>query len=289
MIPNVPISVLLSTYGQESSERLQRALDSIRDQTLAPAEVVLVVDGPVDMLQEAVIENCSSIGYLGVPTKVIRLEKNGGLANALNVGLRRCVWPWVARMDSDDVAAPERFERQWQYLRTHNDVDLLCSWHRECGPDGAALGRIKRIPERHEQIIKGLRWRNIISHPTVMFRRHMVISVGGYETGLSRQEDYELYVRLAVKGARFAACQAPLVDVTTNRQQRIRRGGVAYLIQSEWPTRWRMVLCGFISLPFAIVSAILRTTFVLSPSSLKWFLYGFVRSKDRSLKEMTEC
>ncbi len=280
-----PISVLMSTYRGDRPDLLRRSVDSIRLQTVLPSQVVLVVDGDIPEDLDHIVETCFSQSYLQVAVVVVRLEANSGLAHAMNVGLRECSCPWVARLDSDDIAVPERLERQWEYIQTHGNIDVLCSWHRECSADGTGLGRMKKLPEHHKQIVKRLKWRNIVSHPTVMFRRDTVISVGGYDTHSPLQQDYDLYVRLVIKGARFAACQEPLVDVTADREQRVRRGGITYLVQTELPTRWNMFKCGFISLPFAVVSSILRTAFVLSPSSLKWVLYGFVRSKDRALGE----
>jgi glycosyltransferase involved in cell wall biosynthesis len=285
MLKTAPISVLISTYGGESDFRLKRALDSIRDQTLAPSEIVLVVDGPVGACQEQVIVSFSSNDSFGQRLKVVRLERNAGLANALNVGLKHCGYSWVARLDSDDVAYPERFEIQWKYLQQHPNVDLLASWHRDCGEDGTPLGRIKKIPEEHDEILKHLKWRNIITHSTIIYRRDQVLRLGGYSTTLSLQEDYDLFARLAVNGARFAACQMCLVDFASTLGQRKRRGGLQYLTKSEWPARRAMLSYGFISFPFAAVSIILRTAFVLCPSNIKWFLYGFVRSKDDAVTE----
>ena len=142
-----PISLLITTYHGEDHRCLQRALDSVRGQTLAPAEVVLVVDGPVDALQEAVITRVSSNGYMGAPVKVIKLARNDGLANALNVGLEYCSGSWVARMDSDDVSDRRRLEIQWTYLKEHPEIDVLASWHHECGEDGVPLGRVKKSPK----------------------------------------------------------------------------------------------------------------------------------------------
>lgn len=280
-----PISLLISTYAGENYLYLQRALESIRDQTLAPAEVVLVVDGPVDAHQEAVIARLSSDGYLRTTMKVVWLAKNRGLAAALNIGIKHCSYPWVARLDSDDVAHPRRLEIQWEYLTEHPGIDLLASWHRECGEDGLPLGRVKTIPEEHEEIMKQLRWRNIISHPTIIFRREHVMQVGGYDEAFILQEDYELYARLAVSGARFAACQKVLVDVTSTSSQRKRRGGIDYLTACEWPARRRMCMCGFISVPFAVITALMRTVFVLSPGGIKWLLYRLVRTKEGTLAE----
>ncbi|MGD0155684.1 MAG: glycosyltransferase [Terracidiphilus sp.] len=177
-----PISLLITTYHGEDHRCLQRALDSVRGQTLAPAEVVLVVDGPVDALQEAVITRVSSNGYMGAPVKVIKLARNDGLANALNVGLEYRSGSWVARMDSDDVSDRRRLEIQWTYLKEHPEIDVLASWHRECGEDGVPLGRVNKIPEKHDEIVKKLKWHNIISHPTIVFRREPAMQVGGYDS-----------------------------------------------------------------------------------------------------------
>ena len=102
-------SVLLSLYYKEKGEYLRQSLDSIFNQTLKPDEVILVEDGP---LTEALYEVLSEYSNIYSNFKIVRLEKNGGLGNALNIGLAHCSFDLVARMDTDDIAKPDRFEKE---------------------------------------------------------------------------------------------------------------------------------------------------------------------------------
>ena len=118
-------SVLLSTYYKEHPQFFTAALDSVFSQTLPAPEVVLVCDGPLTPELDALIE-----GYQAQHPevlKVVRLEKNGGLGNALNEGMKNCTYDIVVRMDTDDIAFPTRFERQITFLHDHPEVDLLSS------------------------------------------------------------------------------------------------------------------------------------------------------------------
>ncbi len=111
------VTALISTHGQETAANLAASLDSMRRQTLPPGRIVLVVDGPVDGEQEEVIAVFRADDPPGLD--VVRLERNVGLADAMNAGLDRCTTPWVMRMDSDDLCTPDRLEIQSAYLEAH--------------------------------------------------------------------------------------------------------------------------------------------------------------------------
>ena len=103
-------SVLMSVYSKENPAWLKLAIESIQDQTLPTSDFVLVCDGPLTPELDGVIaeKHCQ----MGEILMVVRLEKNMGLGNALNEGIRHCRNDLVARMDSDDIAYPDRCEKQ---------------------------------------------------------------------------------------------------------------------------------------------------------------------------------
>ena len=118
------ISVLMSVYKSEKPEFLAQALKSVwEEQTCKPAQIVLIEDGPLTAGLYTVIDRYKDI--LGDRMCICRNETNQGLTKSLNIGLRQVTSELVARMDSDDRAAPRRFERQAAFLEQHPDVDIV--------------------------------------------------------------------------------------------------------------------------------------------------------------------
>ena len=99
-------SVLLSVYWKENPDWLRLSLKSIwEDQSLKPAEIVLVKDGPLTDRLEAVISQFKQ----SAPLKIVPLSQNQGLGRALNEGLKFCSFDLVARMDTDDISKAGSF------------------------------------------------------------------------------------------------------------------------------------------------------------------------------------
>ena len=117
-----PFSVLISVYCREKATHLNDALLSIWEQTLTPTEVVLVKDGPLTDELEQVINDFKN-RYNAI--RIVALPQNVGLGAALNEGLKHCSYELVARMDSDDICKPIRFEKQVQYLMQHPQIDII--------------------------------------------------------------------------------------------------------------------------------------------------------------------
>lgn len=283
MFPNfnlkkkAPLSVLVSTYFKENPAYLELALNSIITQTLLPEELILVVDGPIGKDQENVIHKFQ-LTKLEFHLNIIRLAHNQGLASALNSGIDQCNFPYIARMDSDDICLPSRFEKQWFFLLNHPEIDILASWHSEFYENPNTPIFIKKTPPHHEAIVKKLKWRNVISHPTVIFRTNIIQKIGGYRASVGLLEDYDLYMRLIKYGAKFAAIQEPLVKIRVSKDQRVRRGGISYVIK-EWKFRFGCFKNGNYSFLEFLIIAISYTFFRLVPSSFKAISYKLVRNR----------
>ena len=191
------VTVLISVYAKEKPEYLKSALDCVYEQTLCPDEVVLVEDGPIGEELESVI---SAFPHL----KIVKIEKNQGLSNALNIGLKYCTNDIVARMDTDDICFPTRFEKQIKYFQLHPEVDIVGTFASKIDETGYDLNDIISVPVVHKDIIR-LIWTCPMNHPTVMFRKDKILSIGGYNSDAGpRQDDYDLWFRCAAKGLRFA-------------------------------------------------------------------------------------
>ena len=171
-------SVLLSVYRKEQPAYLRQSLDSIFTQTLQPAEVVLVKDGPLtDALDEVAEEYCRKYPVL----KVVPLSENQGLGRALNEGLKYCSYDLVARMDTDDVAKPERFEKQIAVFCAHPEMDVVGAWIDEFEGSIENVISVRVLPLEHSEIRRFARKRNPVNHPVVMFRKSAVLVAGGYQ------------------------------------------------------------------------------------------------------------
>ena len=216
-------SVLISVYIQERADLLDRALRSILvDQTVKPTEVVLVEDGPLTPELYTVIEEYRQ----RFPVLVsVKLTQNEGLGKALNAGLKACRNEWIARMDSDDISLPGRFEQQLQYIVTHPDIDVLGCAIDEFTSDENMINATRLCPERVNSYIK---FRSPVNHPTAFFRKSSVLKAGGYQHCLF-MEDYHLWIRMYALGMKITSLQASLYRARMDMGTIRRRGGWKYM------------------------------------------------------------
>ena len=226
--PRIPFSVLISVYKNDDPRFFDEALESVTTrQTLSPDEVVLVVDGPVSDALNAVIAKWKR--HKAPNIKVIRSELNVGLAKALNLGLSHCSYEYVARMDSDDVSLPQRFEKEIEYLSRHPDVALLGSWYQQYDSNMQTLLTDRKVPTEMTGIVPYSKTRTPFNHVTAVFKKSAVISVGGYPDIKGYLEDWWIGLRLLKNGYQMANLPEYLVDVRGDREFIGRRGGWKYL------------------------------------------------------------
>lgn len=225
-------SVLMSVYSKEQPVFFDTALDSILvHQTRVPDEFVLVCDGPLTEGLDAVIKKYQSC--FSDILKVFRLETNSGLGHALNYGLEKCSFPWVARADSDDICAENRFEKQLGFLQKHPGIDILSSYIDEFREDPRSPERVKFMPTDHDRIVKMAKSRNPINHMAVVFRKSVILEAGSY-LPLPYVEDYYLWVRTIAQGAKLANVGEVLVHARIGNGMETRRGNPKQI--SGWRT-----------------------------------------------------
>lgn len=201
-------SVLLSVYAKENPAYFNSAFLSIWDQqTLKPDQIVLVKDGPLTPEMDAEIGRWQA--ELCEILTVVELPQNLGLGAALNVGLQYCQYELVARMDTDDVSLPQRFEKQVAFMLENPAITILGAGAIEMDENGIAFGQ-RIYPQQHQEIVDML-WTNPLIHPSIMFRKSFIEQIGGYDSALTRRQDYELWFRAYEHGARFANISDPLI------------------------------------------------------------------------------
>lgn len=219
-------SVCTSVYNNDRPEFVRVALDSMLvNQTFKPSEVVLVQDGPVPEELQRVLKEYES-KYPEV-MNVIRLEKNGGLGNALKLGVENAKYDVCARMDSDDICLPDRFEKQLAYLEFHPECDIVGGQMTEFidSPDNI-VGR-REVPLSNDEIYEFMKSRCALNHVTVMFRKQAVLKAGNYQDWFWN-EDYYLWVRMMMAKCQFANIPDVAVNVRSGADQYARRGGKKY-------------------------------------------------------------
>lgn len=268
-------SVLMSVYYKEKPEYLNQAIESIQTQTLSTNNFVLVCDGPLTPELDAIINVKQH--EMGDSLNVVRLAKNGGLGNALNEGIKHCKNELVARMDSDDIAYPDRCERQINVFNTHPNVSI-CSGIVEEFVATPEVVEVKRVPpEVHEEIVKFAKKRNPFNHPCVMYKKCAVEAVGSYQD-FYLLEDYYLWLRMLMAGYEGYNIQEPLLYMRAGSDMYLRRAGWKYA-KAQIQLFKFMKKKGFINNGQYIKSCMIRSGSALAPNWLRKFVYGKVLRK----------
>lgn len=217
-------SVLLSLYYKESPLFLQESLNSIFNQTLLPNEIVLVEDGPLTPKLYKVLDDFTNHH---AEIKRVVLEKNGGLGNALNEGLKHCSYELVARMDTDDICKSERFAKQVAFMEQHPEVDIVGAWIDEFQGNISNVISTRKLPQYSNDIREFGKKRCPMNHPVTMFRKEAVLAAGGY-LPFPFFEDYYLWVRMILNGATMYNIQESLLYFRFSPEMFKRRGGWRY-------------------------------------------------------------
>lgn len=227
----INFTVITSVYRNDKPEFVRVALDSMLvGQTIKPTEILLVRDGVVPSELENVLEEYET-AYPKI-MHIIRLKKNGGLGKALKLGVENAKYEIVARMDSDDICLPYRFEKQLRYMERHPECDIIGGQMTEFIGDADNIVGKRVVPESNENIYKYMKSRCALNHVTVMFRKEAVLKVGNYQDWFWN-EDYYLWVRMMMAKCVFANLPDVLVNVRSGEDQYARRGGMKYFKSEE--------------------------------------------------------
>jgi glycosyltransferase involved in cell wall biosynthesis len=214
--------------------QVREAVASILSQTMAELELIVIDDESSDATA-AILESFRD------PRLHVARRPRGGLTSALNVALGLARAPFVARLDADDLALPERFDRQLGFLARNPDVGLLGTAAREVDATGRAVA-VLRPPTGDAEIRRALIRRNPFVHSSVVMRRAVVEQAGGYDPAFPVAQDYDLWMRMS-RVTRMANLPELLVvrrllpGRVTAVKQTERRRAEAYV-------RWRAVRSG---------------------------------------------
>ncbi len=242
-LPAMPrVSVLMPIRNE--ARYLQATMNSLYRQTLANWELIAVDDGSSDTTPEIL----AAAAKQDVRVLVIRRE-GGGLVAALNAGLNMCRAPLLARLDGDDICHPRRLELQAAYLEMRPDIGLVACNFRHFPRTGLKQGMIdyelwQNGLTEHALIIRDLFVESPFVHPGVMTRRTILNELGGYQDN-SWPEDYDLWLRMAAAGVRFARLPQTLI-FWRDHPERATRTMDEYAAHAFRACKCRYLLDGFL-------------------------------------------
>ena len=176
---------------RDASRWLGETLTSIENQTLSDFELIIVDDGSADDSLRVIDAHSRND-----PRIVVIRQERLGLVPSLNRGLAVSRAQLVARLDADDIAKPQRLERQSQYLDNHPEIGLVGTWADKINEQGLVKGALTP-PTRSEELAALLTRTNPFVHSSVMMRKTVLQTVGFYRAAFEGAEDYDLWMRIS--------------------------------------------------------------------------------------------
>lgn len=268
-------SVLMSVYYKEKPEYLRQSMQSIYDQTVPTDDFVLVCDGPLTSELDAVITIMQ--GKFDGRLHVYRLEKNGGLGNALNVGIKHCKNELVARMDSDDISRPDRCQKQLGVFSENPSYSMSSGIVEEFSEDITNISACRVVPEHQQDIVNFAKKRNPFNHPCVMYKKSAVEVAGGYQD-FYLLEDYYLWIRMLQKRFQGYNLQESLLWMRARSDMYKRRGGWKY-VKSQHDLFKYMAKTGFITNGQYQSQSFVRLIGSVMPNWMRAFLFKKILRK----------
>ena len=221
-----PYSVLMAVYVKDIPEWYALAVESMANQTHRPDEIIIVNDGP---LTPALLQTQQELTErYGDLIRIIALEKNGGLAEAMRLAVNASRCQWMARMDADDISDLQRCEKELQLALEKNADIVGCDSEEFIGTvDNPKSRRI--FPASHEELVAFSRRKVPFCHPAVMMKKSAVLRAGNYHN-VFPHDDYDLFVRMLATGSIGCTVKEILFHVRVNEDFYKRRGGLKYLV-----------------------------------------------------------
>ncbi|WP_411766124.1 glycosyltransferase [Winogradskyella sp. A3E31] len=272
----IPFSVSMSVYKNDHPDHFLLALKSLVNQTVTPNEIIVVVDGPIPAKTNNILIDFKKSYSI---VKIIRLRENMGHGFARSKGLIESTHEYVALMDSDDICVNNRFELQINFLKNNSDISVLGGVIEEFAKETDVDLAKRKLPETDVELKKYMKYRCPLNQVTVMFKKADVIQSGGYKDWFCN-EDYYLWVRMALNDYKFHNLQETLVKVRTGKTFYKRRGSFKYF-KSEARLQKFMLSKDIISLPEFLINVSLRfiVQVIFTEGMRKIFFQTFTRTK----------
>lgn len=267
----------MSLYRKEKVEYARECFDSLLAQTVKADEWIIVEDGPLSQEMYSLLE----VYKLKYPNliKSVPLHENRGLGLALREGILHCSNELIARMDTDDIARNDRFEKQLEAFREHPNLDICGSHIYEFNDNINNTTAKRNVPLTDLSIKKYQKWRDAFNHMTVMYKKSSVLKAGNYQHALL-MEDSLLWANMILCGAVCMNIDDYLVYARTGKDMFRRRGGWSYFKKYR-EGRQKILETGYISYWNYLITLCSQLIVALSPNFVRQFIYKFFL-RDRS-------
>jgi len=183
------VDVLMTVYNGERF--IAQAIESIQSQSIRDWRLIVVDDCSTDSTPD-ILASCADQD----PRLLVIKGEHEGIAAAANIGLSEVRAPLVARIDSDDIATPNRLEIQIQYMLENPAIVALGSYVRLIDVQNRRLG-LRKAPTDPSEIEATLKTRNCMCHPSSVIRTEALRKIGGYRVKFHNSLDYDLWLRLS--------------------------------------------------------------------------------------------
>lgn len=274
---SLKFTATIGCYKNDNPEHFKDAFLSIYNQTIRPKEIIITVDGPIPELLNNVIQECEQ-NYNAI---VLRIPENCGLGEAHALAVDHASYDYIAIMDADDIATPDRFEKQIKEFEKDSLLDIVGGQSEEFIDDSSNIVGVRRVPLLDKEIKAYLKKRCPFNHMSIMIKKSSVLNAGNYQTW-HYNEDYFLYCRMMLQNPSFRNLPDTLVKVRVGKEMYKRRGGWKYFISEAKLQKW-MLLHRIISFPRYVVNIFIRLCVqVIMPNWLRGFVFqNFFRNKVR--------
>ena len=269
-------SVLMSVYKNDNPVWVEEAINSILNQTIKTDDFIIIEDGPLTKELTKILKKYKTKFS---EIKIITLKTNVGLGLALNRGVKECKHPLIARMDADDISAPNRIEEQLKIFKKSKNISVVGTLAIEFVDNINQIKGYATFPETNAEIIKYAKKRNPLCHPSIMYKKKSVIDAGNYQY-CHLCEDYDLWIRMIQKNNQFYNIQKPLHFWRISEDFYKRRSGIKYL-KSILLFLKKHHKSNFFSKKEYYSAVIIRSIVYMMPNFLRTFVYkNFLRKKN---------
>ncbi len=183
------ITVLLSVFNGE--KWLKYSIESILNQSFRDFEFLIINDGSIDSTKKILEQYAKDDSRI----RLIH-QSNKGLTYSLNYGIKLAKGKWIARIDCDDIASPERLKRQYEFALRTNSLLVGCQ-SKLISDSGRFLG-YNKIPTSEKTLLKNLKsQKKFFSHSSAFFQKEIVLKIGNYRKVMKKSQDYDLWLRIS--------------------------------------------------------------------------------------------